>query len=142
MWIIRKLVKKGDYDYALVPEHPKATKNGYVLYHRIVVENSIGRLLTDDEEVHHIDRDRHNNDISNLQLLTREEHRELHKIRTKTYVDLKCPICNNVRTVLKRDSVDKDQYCCSRHCERLFQLLSSEEQESRKRNSILRIFKM
>lgn len=142
MWTIRKLIKKGDYDYALVPEHPKATKNGYVLYHRVVVENSIGRLLTDNEEIHHIDRNKHNNDISNLLLLTKEEHRELHKTRKNTYVELKCPICNNIRNVLKRDSVDKKQYCCSRHCGRLFQLLSLEEQEEKKRNSILRIFKM
>ena len=142
MWTIRKLIRKGDYDYALVPEHPKATKNGYVLYHRVVVENSIGRLLTDNEEVHHIDRNRHNNNISNLLLLTKEAHRELHKTRKKTYVELKCPICNNIRNVLKRNSVDKNQYCCSRHCGRLFQLLSLEEQEKRKRNSILRIFKM
>ena len=41
MWNIRKLIKKGIYDYALVPEHPKATANGYVLYHRVVMENSI-----------------------------------------------------------------------------------------------------
>jgi hypothetical protein len=38
MWKIQKLVSKGDYTYAKVPEHPSATKNGYVLEHRIVVE--------------------------------------------------------------------------------------------------------
>ena len=43
MWNIKKIVSKGDYLYALVPEHPKATKNGYVLLHRIVMENHLGR---------------------------------------------------------------------------------------------------
>ena len=26
MWNIKKIIKKGDYLYALVPEHPKCTK--------------------------------------------------------------------------------------------------------------------
>lgn len=38
MWNIKKLIHKGEYDYALVPDHPYATKNGYVLYHRVVME--------------------------------------------------------------------------------------------------------
>lgn len=33
MWNIQDLIRKGDYDYALIPVHPNATKNGYVLYH-------------------------------------------------------------------------------------------------------------
>ena len=45
MWNIKKLIHKGEYDYALVPDHLNATKNGYVLYHRIVMENHLGRLL-------------------------------------------------------------------------------------------------
>ena len=49
MWNIKKIISKGDYDYALVPEHPKATKNGYVLLHRVIMENHLGRLLNDDE---------------------------------------------------------------------------------------------
>ena len=41
----------------------------YCLEHRLVMARHLGRLLTDDETVHHVDdRDRQNNDISNLQL--------------------------------------------------------------------------
>ncbi len=43
MWIIQKIVSKGEYNYAVVPEHPNATSNGYVLEHRVVMENAIGR---------------------------------------------------------------------------------------------------
>jgi transposase-like protein len=42
--------------------------NGYVLEHRLVMAKALGRPLTDAETVHHIDGDRKNNDISNLQL--------------------------------------------------------------------------
>lgn len=141
MWNIRKLIKKGKYDYALVPEHPKATSNGYVLYHRVVMENSINRLLTENEEVHHIDKNPHNNSLSNLQLVTKEEHRKIHSVRLKTYVELRCPMCSNTRIVLKHNSVDKDQYCCGRHCGGLFGLLTKDEKEYRKQQSVLRILK-
>ena len=53
MWKIKKLISKGEYVYALVPEHPYSTKNGYVLYHRIIMENHLGRLLNFNEIVHH-----------------------------------------------------------------------------------------
>lgn len=45
MWKIEKIVSKGDYNYAVVPEHPFSTKNGYVLEHRVIMENHLKRLL-------------------------------------------------------------------------------------------------
>jgi len=53
-WKIEKIVSKGDYNYAVVKNHPNATKYGYVLHHRIVMENHLGRLLNSNEVVHHI----------------------------------------------------------------------------------------
>lgn len=58
MWNVKKIINKGDYKYALVPEHPNCTKNGYVLLHRIVMENHLGRLLNTNEIVHHIDHNK------------------------------------------------------------------------------------
>lgn len=51
MWKIQKVISKGDYNYVKVPEHPNATVNGYVLEHRIVVENHLNRLLNPSEVV-------------------------------------------------------------------------------------------
>lgn len=45
--------------------------------HRYVWEYHNGKIPSG-YEVHHIDFDRSNNDISNLQLLSRKEHRKLH----------------------------------------------------------------
>lgn len=58
----------------------KAIKIGkkYVLEHRLVVEEHIGRKLKRDEDVHHIDFNKLNNDISNLLLLKKDEHTRLH----------------------------------------------------------------
>ena len=67
------------YVAVLCPEHPRAHKNsGYVFEHILVAEQKIGRPLRDDEEVHHIDGDKSNNDPDNLQVLTVAEHRLLH----------------------------------------------------------------
>ena len=49
--------------------------------HRYLMEQKIGRPLTADEEVHHIDGNIRNNSIENLQLLTIPEHRNLHRER-------------------------------------------------------------
>jgi len=43
-------------------------KRRYVLEHRLVMEQSLGRPLEEHETVHHIDGDKLNNDLSNLQL--------------------------------------------------------------------------
>lgn len=48
------------------PEHPKAKSEGYIYYHILVAEEMIGRNLTKQECVHHIDKDRLNNNINNL----------------------------------------------------------------------------
>lgn len=43
------------------------------------MEQYIGRKLLPNEVVHHIDKDKTNNDISNLLLLTQSEHSKLHR---------------------------------------------------------------
>lgn len=97
MWKIEKKVKKGDYDYALVRNHPNATSNGYVLMHRVVMENHLGRLLGKNEIVHHIDHNRHNNDISNLRLMNSKDHSSMHGYeQTKLYATFRCPVCERI----------------------------------------------
>lgn len=94
MWKVEKIVKKGDYLYAVVPLHPKRTKNNYVLMHRVVMENHLGRLLDTNEVVHHKDGNKHNNDISNLEVLTSQEHSRLHGRSTPRKISvLRCPQC-------------------------------------------------
>ena len=46
--------------------------------HRLVIENKIGRRLKTDEVVHHINENKSDNRIENLELMTREEHTSHH----------------------------------------------------------------
>jgi hypothetical protein len=55
------------------------TGNGGVYFlHRLIKEWEIGRKLTSEEIVHHVDGDKHNNHPENLELHTRASHMKLH----------------------------------------------------------------
>lgn len=75
----RKLSTDG-YWLVYVPNHPSADRNGYVREHRHVMEQHLSRLLTAKEVVHHLDEDKLNNEIKNLEVLTNSEHARLHGI--------------------------------------------------------------
>jgi len=46
--------------------------------HRVIGEKIAGRKLRSDEHVHHIDGDKHNNDPSNLIVMSASDHAKLH----------------------------------------------------------------
>lgn len=49
--------------------------------HRIIMENSLGRKLSSSEIVHHINHNKLDNRIDNLQIMTKGEHNSLHFAR-------------------------------------------------------------
>lgn len=77
MWKGGKHLKHG-YVKVWCPDHPN-NHLGFVYEHRLVMEAYLGRYLTRLEKVHHIDGDRTNNLIENLELTHDEEHTRHHK---------------------------------------------------------------
>jgi hypothetical protein len=83
-----------------------------------------GRYLTDEEEVDHIDEDPTNDDISNLQILSLQEHREKSgrqtSLRTNKRTIEQCPYCSvefECKAYRKLAAVEKNKFvCCSRSC--------------------------
>lgn len=97
----RRINKQG-YVEIWNPKNENSNKKGYVLEHRLVMSEYIGRPLRKDEIVHHIDRNKRNNNISNLELMTNNEHSIQHekedKNRHKRKITTDCiyPNCKNV----------------------------------------------
>ena len=54
------------YINVYLPTHPRAHSNGCVYEHILKAEEKIGRYLTKDEVVHHINHNRHDNNLDNL----------------------------------------------------------------------------
>lgn len=74
--------RKRENGYVLVyrPDHPNVPKDGYMLEHRLVWEETRGELLERHLHVHHINGVRDDNRPENLVALTRSEHQQLHAV--------------------------------------------------------------
>ena len=60
-------------------DHHLADVRGYAYEHRLVAEKKIGRRLLPGEQVHHVDRNKQNNDPANLEVVTQAEHGVEHR---------------------------------------------------------------
>ena len=95
-----------DKGYVIVrrPDHPRARKNGYVLEHILVMEETLGRPLAPAERVHHDNRQPADNRPENLILHSSNgEH-----LAQEGHHRLKGPACQCGRSVMAHG-------LCSRH---------------------------
>lgn len=106
---IRKgLGAKHQYIGVYSPEHPNATKCGYVMEHRLVMEKSLGRYLTPKEIVHHRNGDKKDNRLENLELVSdRGTHTRNHFERSH----VNDPEIERLRSLLEQNGIDPDTTC-------------------------------
>lgn len=74
-------VGKNGYRSIYKPEHPLAMKDGYVLEHRMVVHDA-GIALPPGSQVHHINHDRLDNRLENLEVVQGGEHQRRHLVES------------------------------------------------------------
>lgn len=75
-------VRKHSAGYTTVWIGKKSSK----LEHRKVMEDFLGRELLEVEVVHHINHDKSDNRIENLQIMTQSEHCKLHSLERKNKI--------------------------------------------------------
>jgi len=81
----------GGYEYCVTdPIHPnsevrKDRDKRYIYHHRVVMENSLGRLLKPNEQVDHKNGDKIDNTPSNLQIKMRGDHQKDHTDRGNNF---------------------------------------------------------
>ena len=90
---------------------------------RYMLSVELGRYLEPHEQVDHIDEDKTNDTISNLQILTVKENNIKHSnfVGGAKWVDIQCPICGKIFSTEKRNTFLLKCYygqiqTCSRRC--------------------------
>lgn len=121
------------YFYMEAKGHEMAMPSGRMFMHRYVMARHLGRKLESWEHVHHIDEDRGNNKIDNLELLTKSEHMKKHTdgwYGESCPVEFICPTCGvSFERVVNTSKQNSTPYCsnkCSTKAQRKFEVSKDE----------------
>ena len=77
------------YRLLFLPNHPCATKAGYIPEHRYVVMQQLKRGLSKAEIIHHINGNKLDNRFENLQIISRKDIGKIEKLNAE------CPNCHH-----------------------------------------------
>lgn len=97
------------YEFCLYYEN-KLIASEIVLVYRYIMACKYGRKLRSDEIVHHIDGNKLNNDISNLEVLSRSEHNRIHAKENqnlKKYIEANGPWNKGLKNCYSDETLKK-----------------------------------
>jgi len=77
-WTGGEYITSSGYKKILKKGHPLSDRDGHIFEHRYVVCEKYGTGALIDRVVHHIDGDKLNNNIENLEIMTMSEHTKHH----------------------------------------------------------------
>ena len=119
--------KKENRNYAiLIPiDENKNLHRTTLSYARYLMSVKLQRFLLPEEQIDHIDNDKTNDSIENLQILTKKQNNVKEALRhNKKVLVYKCPNCGKI---FYREYKNRNVYknyktiCCSRRCSGKFQ---------------------
>lgn len=115
--------KEGRFYVCLVPRNGFELRRTTITLAKYRLSRKIGRWLSCKEQVDHIDEDKTNDKVSNLQILTGKKNSRKHVKqtgKTEKRIKLKCPQCRikfKRRKHLVQFKLDQGKKpCCSRKC--------------------------
>lgn len=116
-------MKNGDYILIIAPEnYPYKKYRGKYAYEHIVTWWINNGTIPDGYIIHHKDRNKHNNDINNLQLIEMKNHSSYHTASRGIHkVTWSCGMCNTIFTrnysqTPEGKNMDNKVPFCSRKC--------------------------
>ena len=112
-------MKNGPYILVVAPENfpGKKYRGRYCYQHHLVWWTHNGTVPAAGEIIHHKDGDKHNNEISNLELMDGRKHNHLHR-QPRIMVKFRCPWCGKEFWRRRRAVLPKyrEHAYCSRAC--------------------------
>lgn len=78
-WKGGQQIDRDGYVRTYAPDHPWPRRGGYVPEHVRRMELSLGRRMTPDENVHHLNHDRQDNRLENLAVMLKGSHSSHHR---------------------------------------------------------------
>ncbi len=107
------------YVWVRMPHHPRAQAHGYIKRAWLVLEEKLGRsLLWPEEDAHHKDENKSNDEVDNLELRTHADHARHHALRRPKSLEMRtCTICG--ADVVRRPSAFQqppERTTCSIRC--------------------------
>lgn len=147
-WNVGYIVTNGENrkNVCLVGDNGRSTTS----YARYLVSVSQGRFLEDWEHVDHINHDKTDDRLENLQILTlAENNRKEAKRKGRLLAEICCPVCETIFTRRKGNTqaipANKGKVtCCTKECSNTFKNKNYPKnvREKISENSLIRVFSL